>query len=56
MKMDKKEIQAIMSLAKKILQEQDKQDIKIIRESEDQHDMTDYSFDVVNDKECEVSK
>ena len=54
MKMDKREIEAIMSLAKKILQEQDKRNIEVIRRSEDDHDMTDYSFDVVNDKECEV--
>tara|TARA_R100000781_G_C3968529_1_gene89293 strand:+ start:205 stop:369 length:165 start_codon:yes stop_codon:yes gene_type:complete len=54
--MDKKEIEAIMSLAKKILQEQDKIALEVIRKSEDQHDMTDYSFDVVNDLKCEVSK
>lgn len=40
MKMNKREIEAIMSLAKKILEEQDKNlaTDKIIRASEDSHD------------------
>jgi len=41
MDMSKEEVAAIMSLAKKILQEQDKKkDLVILRDSEDQHDMT----------------
>ena len=45
MKISKEEMNAIMSLAQKIIKEQDnlkKNDKEIIRSSEDYHDMTDY--------------